>query len=173
MNGRLFNVGKIVNTHGIRGEVKVLLQTDFPEERFHPGSELLLTHPERPNQLAVKVQAVRPHKHMLLVQFEGYTTMNDAEQLKGWQIKVGEEYLLDLEEDEYYYHEIIGCSVLTDEGETLGKVTEILSPGANDVWVVQRPQGKPVYIPYIHDVVLDVNVDEKTVRIHPMEGLID
>ncbi len=79
----------------------------------------------------------------------------------------------ELPDGEFYYHEIVGCTVVTEEGETLGEITEILSPGANDVWVVKRPKGKPLLLPYIDDVILDVDVEGKKVTARLMEGLLD
>ncbi len=78
----------------------------------------------------------------------------------------------ELAEGEYYYHEVIGCKVVTENGEELGTITEILSPGANDVWVIKRPKGQDLLIPYIDDIVLQVNVEQKQVTIHVMEGLL-
>jgi 16S rRNA processing protein RimM len=86
---------------------------------------------------------------------------------------VAEEERKPLDEGEYYYHEIIGCTVITDDGEELGTVSEILAPGANHVWVVERPKGKQVLLPVIDDVILDVDVEAKRIRVHLMEGLID
>ncbi len=170
---KLYSVGKIVNTHGIRGEVKVLLQTDFPEERFVIGNTLIAVHPEDSAQrIIVRIEKSREQKGLYYIGFEGYTNINQVERFKGWMLKVTPDQLLELEDDEFYYHEIVGCTVVTDEGETLGTVKEILSPGANDVWVVKRPNGKDVLIPYIDDVVLDVDVEAKRIRIHLMEGLI-
>jgi 16S rRNA processing protein RimM len=88
-------------------------------------------------------------------------------------LKIEEKYQQPLEEGEYYYREIIGCSVVTEEGEELGPITEILTPGANDVWVVSKPKSKQILIPVIDDVVLDVDVANKIVKIHVLEGLLD
>ena len=89
----------------------------------------------------VKVESAREHKKMYIVKFHRFDNINEVEYLKGWLVKV-RRTIADLEEDEYYYHEIIGCSVVTTEGEKLGEITEILTPGANDVWVVKRPKGR-------------------------------
>ncbi|WP_166238022.1 ribosome maturation factor RimM [Paenibacillus turpanensis] len=173
MAEKMFNVGKIVNTHGIRGDVKVLAQTDFPEERFAKGSELLAVHPEDPSkQKMFTVESAREQKGLYYIKFNGITNINEIEPFKGWELKITEDQLIELEEDEFYYHEIVGCEVYSEEGELLGKVKEILTPGANDVWVVGRPKGKDLLIPYINDVVLDVNIEEKKVKVHLMEGLI-
>jgi 16S rRNA processing protein RimM len=88
-------------------------------------------------------------------------------------IKVSASDLLELEDDQYYYHEIIGCNVVTEEGETLGTITDILTPGANDVWVVTRPLGKPILLPVIDDVILKVDIAAKQIQVYIMEGLID
>jgi len=168
-------VGKIVNTHGIRGELKVASQTDFPDVRFAPGARLTLMHPEHAaSAVRAAVQSSRPYKtNLYLVKFAEWDNINDVEKYKGWMLKVPREERLQLAEGEYYYHEIVGCRVVTDEGETLGTITEILSPGANDVWVVQpQGKGKPVYIPYIDDVVKDVDVGRKLVTVHLLEGLL-
>lgn len=174
MKGNWYTVGKIVNTHGIRGELKVLSQTDFPEKRFAPGSALLMTDETTGDSLEVKVAAARSHKNVYIVKLEGYGNINEVERYKGWLLKVAAEHQGELEEGEYYYHEIIGCKVVTEEGEELGAITEILTPGANDVWVVERPKGKgkPILLPYIDEVVLNVNPADKLVTVRLMEGLV-
>lgn len=173
MSGKLFNVGKIVNTHGIKGELKVISQTDFPELRFSKGSELILLDPEGKQRLNVTVEGAREHKGLFYVRFKGWNDINQVEKYKGWSVKVDEAQLAELDEGEYYFHEIIGCRVVTREGQELGTVAEILTPGANHVWVVKRPKGKDILIPVIDEVIADVNVAAKLITIEPMEGLID
>ncbi|GGD68580.1 ribosome maturation factor RimM [Paenibacillus nasutitermitis] len=167
-------VGKLVNTHGIRGEVKVFSQTDFPEERFAAGSQLTLRNPETQQKLTVEIVSARPQKNMFIVKLKGYDNINDVEKYKGWILSVTKDNMVELEEGEYYQHQIIGCRVLTEEGEELGLITEILVPGANDVWVVQEQKikGRQILIPVIDDVLMDVNVETKTVTVRLMEGLI-
>jgi 16S rRNA processing protein RimM len=169
---KLYNVGKVVNTHGIKGEVKVIRITDF-EERFQPGSKLIWVAKDGKETKELEVDGHRKHKSFDLLHFKGYPTINDVEKLKEGMLKVSEDELFELEEGEYYYFEIIGCTVYTEDGEELGKIKEILSPGANDVWVVQRKGKKDLLIPYIDDVVKHINVEEKKVIIHPMEGLLE
>ena len=173
MSEKLYTVGKIVNTHGIRGDLKVFPETDFPDERFAIGSELIFFDPQSQKTLPVVVEAAREHKKLFIIKFKGFHNINEVEKYKGWLLKVEEQYLSELTNDEFYHHEIIGCKVITDEGEELGTISEILSPGANDVWVVERPAGKPVLLPYIDDVVLDVDVEAKLVKVHVMVGSLD
>ncbi|MBC1975760.1 ribosome maturation factor RimM [Listeria booriae] len=170
---QMFNVGKIVNTHGLMGEVRVMSQTDFADERFVPGNELFLfvKNSKKPEKLVIKTH--RKHKNFDLLTFEGIVGINNVERMKEGMLKVPESQLGDLEENEFYFHEIIGCEVYTEEGELLGTISEILTPGANDVWVVQQKGEKDKLVPYIADVVTSVNIADKKITISVMEGLFD
>ena len=165
-------VGKIVNTHSLKGEIKVISSTDFEEERFKKGSKLLIT---RGNQLIreVVVQSYRNHKNFLLVKFEGIDSVEEAEKLKNLQIKIDSDEVGELEENEFYFHEIIGCQVFDENDRNLGEIIDILTPGANDVWVIKGENGKEILIPYIEDVVKKIDITSKKVNIEVMEGLID
>ena len=165
-------VGKIVNTHSLKGEVKVISSTDFEEERFKKGSKLLIT---RGNQLIreVVVQSYRNHKNFLLVKFEGIDSVEEAEKLKNLQIKIDSDEVGELEENEFYFHQIIGCEVFDENNKNLGEIIDILTPGANDVWVIKGENGKEILIPYIEDVVKKIDTTSKKVNIEVMEGLID
>ncbi|CUB35552.1 MULTISPECIES: ribosome maturation factor RimM [Bacillus] len=173
MTKRWFNVGKIVNTHGIKGEVRVISKTDFAEERYKPGNTLYLFMNGRNEPVEVTVNTHRLHKQFHLLQFKERQNLNEVEELKNAIIKVPEEELGELNEGEFYFHEIIGCEVFTEEGELIGKVKEILTPGANDVWVIGRKGKKDALIPYIESVVKHIDVREKKIEIELMEGLID
>ncbi|WP_024121383.1 ribosome maturation factor RimM [Bacillus halotolerans] len=173
MTKRWFNVGKIVNTHGIKGEVRVISKTDFAEERYKPGNTLYLFMDGRQEPIEVTVNTYRLHKQFHLLQFKERQSLNEVEELKNAIIKVPEEDLGELNEGEFYFHEIIGCEVFTQEGELIGKVKEILTPGANDVWVIGRKGKKDALIPYIESVVKQIDVSEKKIEIQLMEGLID
>jgi 16S rRNA processing protein RimM len=167
-----FNVGKIVNTHGIRGEVKVISSTDFPDERYAKGNTLYIFSPTSSEPVEVKITSHRVHKNFDMLAFEGYSNVNDVEKFKGSVLKISEDQLTDLEEGEFYYHEIIGCIVFSEEGEEIGKIKEIISTGANDVWVIARKGEKDGLIPYIEDVVKDIDIENKKITIHIMEGLL-
>jgi 16S rRNA processing protein RimM len=174
MKPKLLTVGKVANTHGIRGEVKLWPETDFPEQRFAVGNELLLVSPEDEGKtMAVTVMQARPQKTVYIVKFKEFYDINQVEPYKGWSVKVSSEKRAKLAAGEFYFHDILGSTVVTEEGETIGVVTDILRPGANDVWVVKRAKGNPAYIPYIADVVLAVDVDAKTITIRVMEGLLE
>jgi len=167
----MFLIGEIISTHGIKGEVKVKQITDFIE-RFHIG-ETVYYKSNQDKLLPLIIDGFRTTNKGLLIQFKGYSSINDVEHLLGMNLYIKEEQLTALEENEYYFHEIIGCNVKTTTGENLGIIDSILTPGANDVWVIKSRDGKEILIPYIEDVVKQVNIAEKEVTIELMEGLID
>src|SRR5699024_4474970 len=173
MTQSLFNVGKIINTHGLKGEVKVYRITDF-DDRFQIGNTLYVLPPDKKAPIKVTVKSHHIHKGYDLHTFDEFNNINEIEKYKNMYLAIEEAQLSTLDDEEYYYHEIIGCSVyLTTNGNKLGTVKEILSPGANDVWVVDREKEKDVLIPYIKDVVKEVNRSEKTILIEPMDGLLE
>ncbi|GHV97555.1 ribosome maturation factor RimM [Lactobacillus nasalidis] len=163
-----YNVGKIVATHGLKGEVKVALTTDFPEDRFKEGSRLYLGREHR----EVTVASGRPFKQFWLVTFAEITDIDQAEKLKGTEITVSEEDQGELPDGVYYYRDLLGCRVVDDaSGELIGELTDIEAPGANDIWEVTEQSGKSFWIPYIPEVVKSVDIAEKEVRVELMEGL--
>ncbi|WP_010630976.1 ribosome maturation factor RimM [Sporolactobacillus vineae] len=166
-------VGKIVNTRGIKGEVKVISVTDFPEERFASGAVLYAQKEPSSGYLPLTVAGYSRRAPFDCLLFEGYPTINEVEKLKGSALFISRDQLPRLEDDgDFYYYEIIGAEVYTEEGRELGRIKEILSPGANDVWVVDSG-GKDILIPYIIDVVRHVDVPGKRVTVHLIPGLID
>jgi 16S rRNA processing protein RimM len=167
-----FNVGTIVNTHGIKGEARVISITDFADERYKKGNSLFLFMSVKDEPIELIVKSHRVHKNFDLLTFEGYEDVNQIEKFKGGLLKVPELQLGKLSKDEYYFHEIIGCLVVTDQGEEIGVVKEILTPGANDVWVIKGKGGKEQLIPYIKDVVKEIDVPTKKIVITPLEGLL-
>lgn len=166
------NVGKIVNTHGIKGEARVIAITDFPKERFKLGNRLFLFMPGSTVPVELVIKTHRIHKNFNLLTFEGYEDVNLVEKMRDGILKVPASERGKLGAGEFYFQDIIGCQMVTTSGEELGKVVEILTPGANDVWVVRDVKGKEVLIPYIDDIVKKVDVQEKMIVIEPMEGLL-
>ncbi|WP_057490282.1 ribosome maturation factor RimM [Streptococcus orisasini] len=167
-----FNVGKIVNTQGLQGEVRVLSVTDFADERFKKGSCLALFDKQDNFVMTVEIASHRKHKNFDIVKFKGLYHINDVEKYRDFTLKVAKEDLTDLEDGEFYYHEIIGLEVYEND-ILLGKVKEILQPGANDVWVVQRKGKRDLLLPYIPSVILNVDVPNGRIDVNVLEGLDD
>lgn len=164
------DVGKIVNTHGIRGEVRVQSFTDRPEERYAKGSELVV---EMGNgeYVTVVVKSHRVHKSFDLLTFEDYPSINDVEQFKTKMLQLDEALLPNLEEGIFYTNQLIDAEVLTEEGEAIGHIKEILTMPANDVWVVSRLNKKDLLLPNISSVILDVDLEKHQVIVNILEGL--
>ena len=167
------NVGKIVNTHGIKGEVRVISDTDFPEERYRPGAELVWLGNDESERFTLTVASHRQHKQFDLVKFESYPTINEAESLIGGTLNVTEADLATLDDDTFYWHDIVGLTAYDEAGTEIGQVKEILSSGANDVWVISRRGQKDLLLPYIDDVIKAVDLAEGTITVHVLEGLDD
>ena len=167
-----YQVGKIINTHGIRGEVRVLSTSDFTDERFMPGNALYLFD-KGALVKEVVVKTHRKHKQFDLLSFEKLEDINLIEGFKGFDIKISEDQQQDLEDGSYYYHQIIGIDAVTLDGEKIGKISEILAPGANDVWVVNRKGKKELLLPVIDDVIKKVDLEQGLVVVDLLEGLDD
>ena len=163
-------VGKIVNTHALQGEVRIISNSDFKDERFKVGSKLFIDHQNE--YIPVTVKNHRVNKNFDLIKFVDLNHINDVEKYKGCDILVDASQLSELESGEFYFHEIIGCTVHTEDGQKLGIIDDILQTGANDVWIIKREGEKDVLIPYIEDVVKRVDIENKTVYIELLEGLI-
>lgn len=159
-------IGKVVNFHGVRGEVKVVSDSDFTAERFASGNTVKINNTE------FKIDHYRKHKGFHLLKFSNITNLNEVAHLKGKEVFQDDGSVeLSLEEGEFHFDEIIGLNVVTDKGEIVGEVTDIFQTGANDVWVVKGD--KEYMIPYIEDVVTEVNLEMGKVMITPMEGLLE
>lgn len=167
-----YNVGKIVNTQGLQGEMRVLSVTDFADERFKKGTELALFDAKDQFVADVEIHSHRKHKNFDIVKFKGLYHINDVEKFKGYSLKIAEDKLTDLEDGEFYYHEIIGLDVY-EKDEKIGVIKEILQPGANDVWVVKRPGKRDLLLPYIPPVILKVDVEGNRIDVEVLEGLDD
>lgn len=167
-----FNVGKIVNTQGLQGEMRVMAVTDFAEERFKKGSVLSLFDEKDNLVKVVTIASHRKNKQFDIIKFKDHYHINDIEKYKGFNLKVAESDLSDLNEGEFYYHEIIGLEVYEND-QLLGEISEILQPGANDVWVVKRKGKRDLLLPYIPPVVLKVDLPNNRVDVALLEGLDD
>ncbi len=166
----LLQVGVITTTHGIRGEVKVFPTTDDPK-RFLDLKNVILD--DGKTTLDLEIQNVKFFKNLVILKFKGIDNINDIEKYKKAGLYVTREDAVELEEDEYFIADLIGMDVISDEGEQLGTISDVLQTGANDVYVISSKGQKDLLLPAIHECVLDVNVEERTMKVHLMPGLRD
>lgn len=166
----LITIGKAVKPFGIRGEMKIEPLTDFPG-RFK-GIERVRLVSSAGKEITCRVESVRYAGETIFLKFSGYDSPEKARVLNGWLIKVPEEEAAPLPEGSYYWFEIIGMEVVTEEGEKLGTITDIFETGSNDVYVVKRGK-KEISIPATKEIIRQVDRRAKRITIHIMEGLLD
>lgn len=166
----LFQIGAVTSTHGLRGELKVYPTTDEPA-RYHKLKEVILDTGKE--QLSLKIEHARLFKQMVIIKFEGFDHINEVEKFKGAKLYVMRENALELREDEYYFADLAGLRVETEEGQLLGKVTDILQTGANDVYVIGRERQKDLLIPAIKDCVKQIDLENGRMVIHLLPGLLE
>jgi 16S rRNA processing protein RimM len=162
----LITVGKIQKPHGVRGEVNVFVLTEFPELRYAPGVTLLLT-----DGRTLTIESVRAHHGKRLVQFEGVTGRDEADRLRGELLWIAEQDLAELPEGRWWPHQLEGLAMVTDTGRSLGRLTEIISTPANDVWAATDEHGVETLIPVIDDVLLAVDIPGGVITVRETPGL--
>jgi 16S rRNA processing protein RimM len=162
-------VGQIVNTHGVRGEVKVYPLTD-DLKRFDKLKFVFIKSGDQYKK--VQVQGVKYVKAMAVLKLSGIESMNDAEKYRDMYIYIDRENAIKLPEDTYFIADLIGMDVLDGSGNPLGKLTNVISTGSNDVYEIKPEAGKSFLIPAIGDVVKDVDVVNKKMVVELLEGLI-
>lgn len=166
----MLRVGVISSTHGVRGEVKVFPTTDDPARFEELETVLLDTGKEK---LELEIAGVKFFKNMVILKFKGYDSINDVERYRGKDLWITREQAVPLGEDENFVADLIGLAVVTDEGETLGTMKDVMFTGANDVYVVERENGKELLLPAIKDCILDVDLENGVMTVHVLDGLLD
>ncbi len=165
-------IGKIVGAHGIRGDMLLIPLTDFPE-RFIGMKELSISLPGKPVK-SWQVQRLEPYegKNSFFLRLRGVEDRSAAEAFKGASVTVADDERVELEEDEYWLDDIIGLTVLDSlTGNELGRVSEIIRTGSNDVYVVKTPDGKEKPVPAVGDAVVSIDVAGGTMTVNIPEGL--
>ena len=162
-------VGKVVNTHGVKGELKVIPMTS-DLSRFE--YLLFVTVNHEGNYKEYRVKNCRIHKNFVLITLKGVENMNDAEKFKGHELLVHRKHAKPLDEDEFYICDIIGMEVY--EGDTLlGILTDVLETGSNDVYIITDNNNKEILLPAIKSVVENVDLEGRRMQVKIPEGLID
>lgn len=164
-----FEIGQIVNTFGIKGEVKVNPFTDDIEQ-FERLKSILVEKNKK--LLEVEIENVRYQKHLVILKLKNIEDMNTAEKYKGCYIKIHRKDTRKLPDGTYFIADIIGSEVITDDGQKLGEVDDIYNTGSNDIYVVKDELGKQILLPGIKDVILDIDIEKQVVTVHLLEGLI-
>ena len=166
----LLQVGIITSTHGVRGEVKVYPTTDDPR-RFRRLKEVVLdTGKEKMN---LEIEGVKFFKKFVILKFKGLDNINDIEKYRQKSLYVTRKNAVRLQRDEYFIADLIGLKVQDEDGKELGTVKDVIETGANDVYEVEMTDGKSLLLPAIKQCILNVDVENGTMQVHVLEGLLD
>lgn len=161
-------VGKIINTHGIKGNVKIYPYTDDPE-RFKELDYLLIGDGFK----ELKIAEMFIQKGFVYVRFEGYEDINKILDFINSNVYIYDKDRVKLPEDRYFISDIVNMEVHDMEGKLIGKVTDVIENLANDLFQVQKPDGKVFYLPARKEFIKEINVERKVIIIEPIEGLLD
>ena len=166
----MFVVGKILKPHGVKGSVKVEIITSFPEHFL----ELKTVYIEQENQKqAYSIEDARLSDRFVFLKFSGINDYDQADALRNHYIYIAQKDLMPLNKDEYYIHDLIGLKVFDEQGVFIGTIRDVWTYSANDIYVLNTDDGQEKLIPAIKPVVKSVNLKERTMVIHVMEGMLD
>ncbi|HJB28852.1 MAG TPA: ribosome maturation factor RimM [Candidatus Blautia faecavium] len=165
----LLKVGVITTTHGVRGEVKVFPTTD-DAARFLDLDYILLDTGKELRKL--EIQNVKFFKNLAILKFKGIDNINDIEMYKGRELWIPREEGQELGEDEYYIADLLGLSVILEDGTHFGTLKDVMETGANDVYVVTTDEGKEVLLPAIKECILKIDLEQEQMTVHLMKGLL-
>lgn len=173
ITGELVAVALIVKTRGIKGEVVANILTDFPE-RFEALETLIAIYPNGKRE-ELTIENFWFQSDRIVFKFEGYDTPETAQTLVKCELAVTEDEAIELEEDEFYDWQLQGCKVETIDGKSIGTVREVLKHSGNEVLVVdsEAAKGRDYLIPFVNAICVEVDVENKLIRIDPPEGLLD
>ena len=164
----LLQIGVITSTHGIKGEVKIFPTTD-DKNRFQKLRECFIEF--RNEMIPVKAIGCRFFKNLVILKFEDINDINDVEKYKQCRLFVDREHAVSLEEDEYFIADLVGLTVIKENGSILGSLTEIIPTGANDVYVITDESKREYLLPAIKECILNIDMKDRKMTVHLMKGM--
>lgn len=167
---KMFQVGIISSTHGVRGEVKVFPTTD-DIKRFKKLKQVLLDTGKE--MCTLEIESVKFFKQFAILKFKGYDNIDDIVKYRGKSLFVTRENAVKLKKDEYFIADLIGLHVENEDGSFQGTLKDVIETGANDVYAVSCEDGKEVLIPAIRECILSVKPEEGMLRVHLLDGLLE
>ena len=166
-------LGEILRPHGIRGELRLKVQTDYPERMINELESVYIgKDPEEDDAQEYTIQSARFHQDYILLQLNEIQDRNTAELLRGLFVMVELENAVPLEEDEFYLFELIGLTVKSTKGEELGTIQDVMETGANDVYIVKGRKYGELLIPVHDETLVDVDVESGIVTINLPYGIL-
>lgn len=169
MKKEKLEVGQIVNTFGIKGFVKIYPYVD-DITRFDNLKEVYISTKKQETKL--KIEEIKYQKDMVLAKFKGIETVEQAEELRNAYVKIDRKDAIELEEGQYFIADLLGIDVFLDTGEKLGILDDIFNNGSTDIYVVKNELGKQFLLPYIDEVIKNIDLENEKITVHIIEGLI-
>ena len=169
LNRHLLTIGRIIGPHGIKGEAKLFSYAESIAS-FVPGVSLLLKRSDG-KKGEYKIVSVRPHQKGILLKLKGIDSIDEVNVWRNAEVFLEKTNLRELDDGTYYWFQIIGLQVITVDHEFLGKITDIIRTGGNDVYVV-RNQSKEILVPAIESVVVEIDLNKQMMRIDLPDGLV-
>jgi 16S rRNA processing protein RimM len=165
-------LGEILRPHGVRGEMRLKILTDYPERVAEIDTVYIGQGSHDEYARPYRVESARFHKKYLLLKVEELPDRDAVDPMRGLYVMVDMANAVPLDDDEIYLYELIGMTVQTDEGDALGQIKDVLETGANDVYIVNSPRYGELLIPAHDETLLDVNLEQKTVTMTLPDGLL-
>ena len=166
----LLQVGAITQTHGLRGEVKVFPTTD-DVKRFKKLKEVILDTGK--DKMALEIENVRFFKQFAILKFKGFDNINDIERYKGKSLYVTRENAVKLRKDEYFIADLMGVKIYDEQDAYMGVLKDVIVTSANDVYEIALEDGRTLLLPAIKQCVLDVDIEQRRMKVHVLDGLLD
>lgn len=167
-----FEIGKIVNVHGVRGEIKVLPLTDDPK-RFNKLKSAFISSKISENMQTYNFEGVKFLKNFVIIKITGIENPDEANKLRDKFIIINREDAVKLPKDSFFVCDLINCEVYDENGDKLGVLIDVLQTGSNDVYVVRDVNKKELLIPALKSVVKEVSVEDRKIIVELPKGLID
>ena len=165
---KLLEIGQIVNSYGIKGFLKVVPYTD-DITRFDNLKTIYIEKNKKLEEM--QIEEVRYHNNLVLLKLKGIDDINDTLEYKNCYIKIDRKDAVELPKNSYFIVDLIGLEVYTEEGTLIGTLVDVFPTGSNDVYVVKDELGKQILLPAIGDVIKDVQLENKKMVVHLIEGL--
>lgn len=164
----VLQVGVITSTHGVRGEVKVFPTTD-DVRRFKKLKEVILDTGK--TKVNLEIEGVKFFKQMVILKFKGIDTLDDVAKYRQAGLYVTRDNAVKLNQDEYFIADLMGLEVYDEEEQLIGSLEDVMETGANDVYVIRRTDGSELLLPAIKQCILDVDIQNRRMIVHVLEGL--
>jgi len=168
--GKRIKIGQIVNTQGLKGEVRVYPLTDY-KERFE---ELEHVYLEDTKEIKLEIEKVRYKNQLVVLKFKGLSNINDVEKLKNLYITIDENQIRELPDDTYYIYDLIDSKVITEDDSHVGQLVDVIQNAAQDIYVIEhKVSKKKILLPAVKEYVKEINIEDKIIKVKLIEGMIE